>query len=102
MELMILINGMLISWKCLTKNTGNPLMKTIDPELTYEEIAEELKITHQGVQYLEKKALVKLHNLIKSKGITLSEYEDFEPVNDCIRTMPHFDYDGEDTLCEHD
>jgi hypothetical protein len=77
-------------------------MKTIDPELTYEEIAKELKITHQGVQYLEKRALVKLHNLIKSKGIRLSDYDCEEPVNDCIRTIPHFDYDGEDTLCEHD
>jgi len=32
-------------------------MKMTEPEWTYEEIAKELKITHQGVQYIEKKSI---------------------------------------------
>lgn len=77
-------------------------MKMSESSITYEEIAQDLKITHQGVQYIEKKALIKLNNLIKSKGITLSDYDYEEPINDCIRTMPHLDIDGEYTLCEYD
>lgn len=77
-------------------------MKTIKPEYTYQDIANEFKITRQGAQHIERKALIKLHNLIKERGITWLGYDNEEPRNDCIRKKPHFDYDGENTLCYED
>ena len=49
-------NAIQINFECKKALSLLPEFK----EWTYEEIAKELKITHQGVQYIEKKALTKI------------------------------------------